>query len=302
MKKEQILKLLKMGIIIFAIIVAFEILFSIDAVTVALQGFFERMAGFGYLIFFLMQFLQVCFIPVPSYFITIAGIEIYRDTFGCVNLFGQQVNLFMFGITMLAYMTGVLVAYFVGLKWGKKAVLWAAGSEEDYEKWCNVFKKKRSLLIYFLTVLFPIFPDDILCYIAGSVKMNFAWYLFANFIGRSIGLFSFMFAFGGTNGPVELIVLSAVFVALIIAYLIVKYKYNPKIQKVSGELTDHYDPRTNTVSLSDSVYDSTSVASIGVATHEVGHALQYATNYKPVKLRMFMVGVSNLSLVILEPI
>ena len=235
MKKEQILKLLKMGIIIFAIIVAFEILFSIDAVTVALQGFFERMAGFGYLIFFLMQFLQVCFIPVPSYFITIAGIEIYRNTFGCVNLFGQQVNLFMFGITMLAYMTGVLVAYFVGLKWGKKAVLWAAGSEEDYEKWCNVFKKKRSLLIYFLTVLFPIFPDDILCYIAGSVKMNFAWYLFANFIGRSIGLFSFMFAFGGTNGPVELIILGTVFVALIVAYFIVKYKYNPKIQKDKEE-------------------------------------------------------------------
>lgn len=74
------------------------------------------------------------------------------------------------------------------------------------------------------------------------------------------------------------------------------------IQKVSGELTDHYDPRTNTVSLSDSVYDSASVASIGVATHEVGHALQYATNYKPVKLRRLMVGVSNISSVILWPL
>lgn len=233
MKKEQILKLLKMGIIIFAIILVFETLFSIKPVTDALQVFFEQMAGIGYLIFFIMQFLQVCFIPVPSYFITLAGIKIYQDTVGCVYIFNQQINFLMFGITLLAYMTGVVVAYFIGLKWGKKAVLWAAGSEEDYDKWCAVFKKKRSLIIYFLTVLFPIFPDDILCYIAGSIKMNFAWYFFSNFVGRAIGLFSFVFAFGGTNGLIELIVLGAVFVGLIVAYFIVKDKI--KKDKIMGD-------------------------------------------------------------------
>lgn len=232
MKKEQILKLLKMGIIIFAIILVFEILFSIKAVTDGLQVFFERMAGFGYLIFFVMQFLQVCFIPVPSYFITLAGIKIYQDTVGSVIIFGQQVNLLMFGITLLAYMTGVFVAYFIGLKWGKKAVLWAAGTEEDYNKWCAVFRKKRSLIIYFFTVLFPIFPDDILCYIAGSIKMNFGWYIFSNLIGRAIGLFAFMFAFGGTNGLVELIVLGMVFIGLIVSYYIVKSKI--KKEKTKG--------------------------------------------------------------------
>ena len=227
MKKEQIIKLLKMGIVIFAIIVAFEILFAIPMVTNWLQWLFDTLAGFGYLVFFMLQFLQVCFIPVPSYFITIAGIKIYRDTVGSVTILGQQINFIMFGITMLAYMLGVFVAYFIGLKWGKKAVLWAAGSEEDYEKWCKIFKKKRSLIIYFATVLFPIFPDDILCYIAGSVKMNFLWYILSNLVGRAIGLISFMFVMGG-DGPAELIIMSAILVILIIAYFVVKYKVKDK--------------------------------------------------------------------------
>ena len=58
-----------------------------------------------------------------------------------------------------------------------------------------------------------------------------------------------------------------------------------KIEHVSGELTDHYDPKANVIRLSDKVYNSTSVASIGVACHEAGHAAQYAQGYVPVKLR-----------------
>lgn len=57
------------------------------------------------------------------------------------------------------------------------------------------------------------------------------------------------------------------------------------IEHVSGKLTDHYDPKTNVIRLSDKVYNSTSVAAIGVACHEAGHAAQYAEGYAPVKLR-----------------
>ena len=61
--------------------------------------------------------------------------------------------------------------------------------------------------------------------------------------------------------------------------------YNVNIERVSGNLTDHFDPKTNVVRLSDSTYDSTSVAAIGVAAHEVGHAVQHAEKYMPIKLR-----------------
>ena len=66
-----------------------------------------------------------------------------------------------------------------------------------------------------------------------------------------------------------------------------------RIERVAGNLTDHYDPRTNVIRLSDSVYSSTSTAAIGVAAHEAGHAVQYAVNYAPIKLRAAIIPLTN---------
>ena len=66
-----------------------------------------------------------------------------------------------------------------------------------------------------------------------------------------------------------------------------------RIERISGNLTDHFDPKTNVIRLSDSVYDSTSVAAIGVACHEAGHAVQYAVDYAPIKLRAAIIPVTN---------
>jgi len=67
-----------------------------------------------------------------------------------------------------------------------------------------------------------------------------------------------------------------------------------QIQHVSGDLTDHYDPRKKVLRLSDTVYGSTSVAAIGVAAHECGHALQHQEGYGPLKLRSLLVPAANL--------
>ena len=66
-----------------------------------------------------------------------------------------------------------------------------------------------------------------------------------------------------------------------------------RIERVSGNLTDHYDPRANVIRLSDEVYGSTSTAAIGVACHEAGHAVQYAQEYAPIKLRAAIIPVTN---------
>ena len=66
-----------------------------------------------------------------------------------------------------------------------------------------------------------------------------------------------------------------------------------RIERVSGNLTDHYDPKTNVIRLSDSVYSDTSTAAIGVACHEAGHAVQYAENYAPIKLRAAIIPLTN---------
>jgi len=67
-----------------------------------------------------------------------------------------------------------------------------------------------------------------------------------------------------------------------------------RIVRISGNLTDHYDPRDNTISLSESVYDSPSVAAIGVAAHEAGHAVQYAEGYVPIRLRQAIIPVTTI--------
>lgn len=70
--------------------------------------------------------------------------------------------------------------------------------------------------------------------------------------------------------------------------------YDVKIEHISGNLTDHFDPKTNTIRLSDAVYNSTSVAAVGVAAHEAGHAVQYAEGYAPMKLRAAIIPVTNI--------
>lgn len=69
--------------------------------------------------------------------------------------------------------------------------------------------------------------------------------------------------------------------------------HNVRIEHVSGQLTDHYDPKANVIRLSDSVYADTSTAAIGVACHEAGHAVQYAQDYAPIKLRSAIIPVTN---------
>lgn len=69
--------------------------------------------------------------------------------------------------------------------------------------------------------------------------------------------------------------------------------YHVQIEHISGRLSDHYDPRANVIRLSDAVYQTSSIAAVGVAAHEAGHAVQYATGYAPVKLRTAILPVTQ---------
>ena len=70
--------------------------------------------------------------------------------------------------------------------------------------------------------------------------------------------------------------------------------YDVGIEHISGKLTDHYDPRAKMLRLSDATYSSTSVAAIGVAAHECGHAIQHKEEYAPLKLRTAIVPAANI--------
>lgn len=78
--------------------------------------------------------------------------------------------------------------------------------------------------------------------------------------------------------------------------------YDVSIQHISGNLTDHYDPRNKVLSLSDSTYGSASVAAVGVAAHECGHAIQHQTGYAPLNIRSAIVPVANFGSTIAWPL
>ena len=75
-----------------------------------------------------------------------------------------------------------------------------------------------------------------------------------------------------------------------------------KIQRCHGHLTDHYNPKSQTVSLSDSVYNNSSISAVGVMAHELGHVLQYRDGYGPIKIRAFLVPIINFSNILMWPI
>ena len=78
--------------------------------------------------------------------------------------------------------------------------------------------------------------------------------------------------------------------------------YDVRVEHISGDLTDHYDPRAKVLRLSDATYNSTSVAAVGVAAHECGHAIQHATGYAPLKIRGALVPVANFGSTIAWPL
>ena len=78
--------------------------------------------------------------------------------------------------------------------------------------------------------------------------------------------------------------------------------YDVRIERVSGHLTDHYDPRARVIRLSDATYSSNSAAAVGVAAHEAGHAVQHAKNYAPMQIRSAIIPITNIGSMLTFPL
>lgn len=227
LNKHQTINILKVAIYCTLLMFIFEVLFSHSVITNWLSDLVENSKNYAYVIIWIIMFIQVCLVPIPAYVVLVGAVNtsIITNKFMQFNL----TDLWFYLVVISAYMIGCLVAYFMGFKWGKKAVKWCAGNEEEYEKWSNMLNKKGKWW-YALTVLFPIFPDDLLCVVAGSVKFNFWFFLICNLIGRSIGLFFMtqsLILIGGLNEggfPWSVLCWGIALLLEIIVYIVIKYK------------------------------------------------------------------------------
>lgn len=221
MKKEQILKILSIAIIMTIIILAIEVVFTIPMVNDWFSRLITQSSGWVvYLVIWLIMFLQTTILNVPAYVVLTACVSMGIKTLSWVYLL----------VVISAYMSGCILAYFIGRKWGKKAVKWCAGSEEDYAKWSAVLNTKGKWW-YLASVTFPMFPDDILCLVAGAVKFDFKFYVFANFVGRTLGLITTLLCleFVGNLGggfPLMLVIWTVALIIECVSYHYLKKKEN----------------------------------------------------------------------------
>ena len=215
MKKDQIIRVLKVALVTTAILLIFEGIFSIPAINNFFMGLISGSSGWlAYLFVWLIMFLQVTILNIPAYSVLAA----------CTSIGMKTLDILFISVVLSAYMVGCILAYWLGRWFGKRAVKWCAGSEEDYDKWSSVLNSKGKIW-YFLTVLFPFFPDDILCLVAGAVKFNFGLYTIMNFVGRGIGLVTTILTLGLINKvsdgfPIMVIVWAVALIAELVGYII----------------------------------------------------------------------------------
>lgn len=221
MTNQQLQRILKVCIIATIIMLIFDIVFSIPIVIDFFKEWITTSSGWLiFLVIWVIMFLQCTVLNIPAYVILSASVSIG------LNCLSWQYLL----CVITAYMAGCILAYWIGRWWGVKAVKWCAGSDEDYEKWCTVLNQKGKWY-YALTVLFPFFPDDLLCIVCGSVKFDFIFFTIANLLGRTIGLIAMILTLeliGSMGGgiPIMPFVWGALLIAecIVLAILIIKNK------------------------------------------------------------------------------
>jgi uncharacterized membrane protein YdjX (TVP38/TMEM64 family) len=220
--KEKIYKALIVSVVTLVVMFAFELIFLIPGVESTFLAIMQNdtrwMAWVG---LWIVMFLQTSIIPIPGLSILVIAKNMQMITLSPIK------DILFYVVVMTSYLAGVAVAYWMGRKWGKKAVKWVAGSDEEYEHWANIINKKGKWF-YFLTVLLPIFPDDLLCLVAGSIKFDFKFFLFSNIVARLIGLVTTVYvlltAMSVAGSTMMVIIYGILLLANIVGLIVFKQK------------------------------------------------------------------------------
>ena len=173
-------------------------------------GFWGR---FGFVV---LSFLQVTFIPLPSTVTIIAGTLIYGPL---------QASL----LSLAGILLGSMLAFLLGKVFGRKLVVFMVG-EKTCKKWVDFLTNAK--YSFFIMMLLPIFPDDVLCLVAGLTNMSWTFFTLTNLIARPVGIFTVSYFGSGHLIPYHGwgLIVWAILIVLIIAVLVLAYKYQKQIE------------------------------------------------------------------------
>lgn len=177
-----------------------------------IRNIVESGGVFSFIIFMLLQILQTTILQIPSIIVTIAGSVI----------FGKWTA---FILSFISVMIGSIIMFWIGRKCGKKFLNWLAGSE-NADKWME--KMTNGKYLFFLMMMFPLFPDDILCAVAGVTNMSFNFFFWTNVLARALGIACAVFFGSGSVIPFTgwgLLVWGCIFIVVaLLFYFSIRYK------------------------------------------------------------------------------
>lgn len=228
-KKGKILRTLIVCLIVGVIVLGVYLTLKFTGVLNRFQtaedvkNFILSGGNFSVILFIVIQFLQVTFLPIPAFITTVAGALIFGPLQATI-------------MSLIAIMLGSIFAFFLGRKFGKGILAWIAG-KDDAEKWTK--KLTDGKYAFFLMMLFPVFPDDVLCIAAGVTNMSFKFFFITNLITRPIGIICTCYLGSGSLIPFSgygLIVWPILIVLLVVAFVF-SIKYKNKIEDFVDSLS-----------------------------------------------------------------
>jgi len=216
-------------------------IFSSENPVEDIKKLIEMYPNSSYLSYILIQYLQVVILPIPAAVTTTAGVVV----FGAWKAFW---------LSYFACMLGALTTFFIGRSLGKKVIAWIIG-KDDLIKWSK--KLAEGKYSYFLMMLFPFFPDDILCFVVGTTEIKFTFFLITNIITRAIAIGTTCFFTSGSLIPLEGwgIPVLIVIAIIVIVILILSFKYERKVdefmKKIEKKLSKFVNKITKRIDLDD---------------------------------------------------
>ena len=150
-----------------------------------IQAIVERGGVFSALIFMILQILQTTILQIPSLIVTAAG----------AIIFGRWTA---FLLSYISIMIGSVIMFWIGRKFGRRFLVWLAGRDSG-DKWID--RMSNGKYLFFLMMLFPLFPDDILCVVAGTTNMSFNFFFWTNILARGVGIATTVFFASGEVIP-----------------------------------------------------------------------------------------------------
>ncbi len=181
-----------------------------------------NMGFYGRVIFVLLQFLQVTFVPLPASMVVIAGTLVYGPL---------QASL----LSLAGILLGSALAFYLGKTFGKKLVIFMVG-KETCDKWVKFLDNGK--YSYIIMMLLPFFPDDVLCLVAGITNMSWIFFIVSQFLTRPVGIITTAYFSSGEIIPYHGwgLIVWAIIIVVALALIILTSKYKTQIENFMANI------------------------------------------------------------------